>query len=102
MPNPDSDFWDEPLPDLPPKWSGPLSIQGLGPIFTATYESDCTSCDDPIVPGEDARADGHGGWIHADDQCERIATAERPTRTPGRPGMPMCPRCWLHHAGECL
>lgn len=56
------DFWDD-APDL----TGPE----LGPIFTATYESDSSCCGDLIVPGEDIRADGCGGWIHASDECER-------------------------------
>jgi hypothetical protein len=86
-----SDFYDE--PDEP-------EAAILGPIFTATYETDCESCDDPIVPGEDARANGVGSWIHADDQCEAIATALRSTRTPSRQ-IP-CSRCFTYHAGECL
>lgn len=45
----------------------------FGPVFTATYESECPSCDERILPGEDIRADGQGGYIHADTQCERIA-----------------------------
>jgi hypothetical protein len=58
-----SDFWEEPGEPAP----------SLGPIFTATYETECGSCEDPIVPGEDARADGRGGWIHADTMCEKVA-----------------------------
>lgn len=59
-----TDFYDEPdEPETP----------ALGPIFAATYESDCESCDDPIVAGEDIRADGHGSWIHADTMCEKVA-----------------------------
>lgn len=69
------DFFDLPL--LPPKWSDPLSRkEKLGPIFTANYQSDCPSCFELIVPGEDIRADGSGSFIHADDQCERIALKE--------------------------
>ena len=45
----------------------------LGPVFMATYEGECTSCDEVIQPGEDIRADGAGGWIHADDMCEKVA-----------------------------
>lgn len=66
------DFYDE-VPPLPPKWSHPLSISGLGPVFTANHETECESCDEPIVPGEYARADGRGGWIHADTMCEKVA-----------------------------
>jgi hypothetical protein len=59
-----SDFFDE---------AEAIETPALGPIFTATYESDCESCDDPIVVGEDIRADGHGSWIHADTMCEKMA-----------------------------
>lgn len=71
-----SDFWDDTFFDLPPlapKWSGPLSYSGLGPTFAATYETECESCEDPIEPGDDARSDGQGGWIHAKDECEKAA-----------------------------
>lgn len=46
----------------------------LGPIFTATYESDDACCGEGIVEGEDIRSDGQGGWIHADDICEKLAS----------------------------
>lgn len=46
----------------------------FGPIFMATYDGECAACDGLIVAGEDIRADGRGGWIHADDQCERVAS----------------------------
>lgn len=64
-----SDFYDEALPVPAPA----VRAGQLGPIFTATYETDCESCPEPILPGEDARADGHGSWIHADTMCERVA-----------------------------
>ncbi len=48
-------------------------VRGFGPVFTATYESECPSCDETILPGEDIRADGQGSYIHADTQCERTA-----------------------------
>jgi hypothetical protein len=99
MPSLDDDFYD--LPPLAPKWSGPLSTQGLGPIFTATYESECKSCDDLIVPGEDARADGRGGWIHADTMCEKVAEAVS-SGSDDRAGGRLCPSCFTFHAGECL
>src|SRR6185312_8126575 len=44
----------------------------LGPIFCAEFESDDSCCGEGIVPGEDIRADGRGGWIHADTTCERL------------------------------
>lgn len=58
-----SDFWDEPEDSAP----------RLGPIFVASFESECGSCWVPIDPGERARADGRGGWIHADPECEKVA-----------------------------
>lgn len=45
----------------------------LGPVFTATHDGDCESCHAGIWAGESIRADGSGGWIHADDPCERKA-----------------------------
>lgn len=46
----------------------------FGPVFMSTYESDDTCCGEGIVAGEDIRADGRGGWIHADAECERLAS----------------------------
>lgn len=45
----------------------------FGPVFTADHESDDACCGDGILPGEKIRADGSGGWIHADTQCEEWA-----------------------------
>lgn len=45
----------------------------FGPVFTAEHESEDACCGEGVVPGEDIRADGRGGWIHADDGCERMA-----------------------------
>lgn len=52
--------------------AAPIGLK-LGPIFMATYGGICAACGDNIVKGEDTRADGQGGWIHADDDCERMA-----------------------------
>jgi hypothetical protein len=87
----DSAFYDEPSPI-------PMS---MGPVFMASYESDCPSCDEPILPGEDIRADGRGGYIHADTMCEKVSregglSSPRKILGPGA-----CPRCFCHHAGEC-
>lgn len=62
----------------------------LGPVFMAEYDGTCSGCDDPIVPGEDIRSDGEGGWVHADDQCEHAVTGG-PHRN--RPALP-CVRCF--------
>lgn len=45
----------------------------FGPVFVASFETECESCEDSIQPGEDARANGRGGWIHADTMCEKVA-----------------------------
>lgn len=50
------------------------AVREFGPVFTATYESECDACDGAIWPGEAIRADGRGGWIHADTECEKIAS----------------------------
>jgi hypothetical protein len=68
-----SDFYDEAGPEARRESVGIWPAYSFGPVFTATYETECASCDDPIGPGEDARADGRGGWIHADTTCERVA-----------------------------
>lgn len=84
-----TDFYDE-----------TLSYPGLGPIFTASYETECESCDEPIRPGEDARADGQGGWIHADTMCEKVAAKGHPQLLTRRDTP--CTRCFTIHAGECF
>lgn len=68
----------------------------LGPIFIAEFETDCSSCPDMIEPGDRARADGAGTWIHATLQCERVAKS-RHTATASA----ACPECFCVHAGHC-
>lgn len=36
-----------------------------GPVFTATYDSDCSVEGDLIQEGDSIRADGEGGYAHA-------------------------------------
>ena len=48
------------LPELPPKWSGPLTW------ITAAYPGRCQGCDDDIYGGDRIRSDGHGGWLCQD------------------------------------
>lgn len=53
----------------PPPRPAPVFAQpsGLGPWITAGYSSECagesTGCLGGIDPGDDCRADGHGGWL---------------------------------------
>ena len=62
-PVPPNDLFDDAAPASP-----------FGPVFTAEFESEDACCGEGILPGEDIRADGQGGWIHADDGCERMAS----------------------------
>jgi len=58
-------------------------------VFTARFRSTCADCDENIEPGTDARASGHGGWIHADcDQPEQAAELS------ARVQLPACGRCF--------
>lgn len=69
--SPGNELADHTSPDLFDNASdGPK----LGPIFVAEHESEDACCGEGIVPGEDIRADGHGGWIHADTTCERLVS----------------------------
>lgn len=68
---------------------------GWGPIFTAGHHSEDACCGDGIVPGEDIRADGSGGWIHAHDQCEKLAAG---TLTEKDLQISACSRCFITHA----
>lgn len=54
-----------------------MSCDKLGKPFCARFYGECSACEEEIVPGEDIRADGDGGYIHADTSCERIYHAER-------------------------
>lgn len=63
----------------------------VGPVFHASFESDSACCGDLIEPGDRARADGYGGWIHANGRCDA------PIKSPSTP----CLSCFTIHAGEC-
>lgn len=61
----------------------------MADVFTARFRSRCADCDETIEPGTDARASGHGGWVHAD--CD----PPEPTEVrPERPAAPACGRCF--------
>lgn len=72
--------------------------RGFGPVFAAMYTTDSACCGNAIEPGDDARADGRGGWIHANRECEQDA-AEGGIRAAEEHA---CPSCFCVHAGECL
>lgn len=47
----------------------------FGPVVTAQYDSDDDACcGEGIGIGDEIRADGQGGWIHASKACERMAS----------------------------
>lgn len=50
----------------------PIGLK-LGPVIEATYNGTCNACGWEIETGQDIRADGEGGWIHAVEHCERLA-----------------------------
>lgn len=86
-----SDFYDDAdLPAKPQDWTGP----DLGPVFTATYTTESTCCGEMIRPGDEARADGSGGWIHAVPECEKPGVSVAMVVT-------ICSSCFCVHAGEC-
>ena len=45
----------------PPGTASPPELRG--PWFTASYPGECDDCGDGIVPGDDIRADGLGGYL---------------------------------------
>jgi hypothetical protein len=45
----------------------------FGPVIEATYAGEDACCGDWIEVGQEIRADGQGGWIHATTTCERLA-----------------------------
>jgi hypothetical protein len=52
---------------------GPARIEPeLPPAFRAGYDSECSE-GDHISTGEMIRADGAGGYVHADGQCDGTA-----------------------------
>lgn len=67
---PGNELADHTSPDL---FDNAEDSPQLGPVFMATYDCEDACCGEGIVVGEDIRADGSGGWIHADDGCERVA-----------------------------
>ena len=44
----------------------------FGPVFIAQYAGDDDCCGGGIGLGDEIRADGQGGWIHASEACERM------------------------------
>lgn len=69
--SPGHELDDHTTPDL---FDDAQDAPRLGPVFTATYDCDDACCGEGIYEGEQIRADGSGGWTHADDTCERLAT----------------------------
>ncbi|QAY02797.1 hypothetical protein SEA_SHAOBING_66 [Mycobacterium phage Shaobing] len=62
--------------------------------FTAKYHGRCCACPTPTQPGDEVAFMADGGLIHVD--CEANSHEPENART-----RPVCPHCWLEHAGEC-
>jgi hypothetical protein len=43
----------------------------LGKIITAVYDGEDACCGMGIEDGDRIRADGQGGWIHANGECDK-------------------------------
>lgn len=93
MSGPD-DFYDDPV------HVAEDDSRGFGPAFAAEYITDSACCGDPIEPGQDARADGRGGWIHATRECETDAQQGGVKAAEAR-WPSACTSCFTTHAGEC-
>jgi len=65
--SPGNEIYDATTPDL---FDEPDDGPRFGPVFTATYDSDDECCGDGIESGQQIRADGAGGYIHASAECE--------------------------------
>lgn len=62
----------------------------MSATFAARYHGTCGSCEEHISPGDDVRFE--------DDELVHVTCAQA---QPRRPERPVCPACWLVHAGEC-
>lgn len=62
-------------------------VPKLGPAFRATFDSEADCCLMGIEEGEMIRADGQGGWVHAD--CPDAVTVI-PKRLPPVCMLPAC------------
>lgn len=49
----------------------PGEVPEFGPVFIAIYDSDDACCGYGIEVGDQIRADGQGGYIHAEEDCEK-------------------------------
>lgn len=63
--------------------------------FATAYPGRCSVCPAPIVEGEEITLGERGEPLHAD--C-----AGGDSVLSGRREAPVCPRCFLAHAGECF
>lgn len=66
-PKPEPDVFEEPEGiELEP-----VKQAGMGPVFVAEYEGECSGCGGEINRGDDIRADGQGGWVQV-GPCEEL------------------------------
>lgn len=60
--------------------------------LTARHPGVCHGCPDPIRPGDEIVPHDGGGWVHSRCPIDR---------EPPPPRNPLCPECFLYHAGPC-
>jgi hypothetical protein len=46
----------------------------FGPVFTSRFDGECDACDGAIYAGQPIRAWSGVGYIHAERECERLAS----------------------------
>ena len=85
-PAPATDLFQAPAPvaEDQPAAPGPVAAPGTSsddrpPVVAARFDGECTACDGAIFAGDEIRADGTGGWEHAD--CDDD-TPSAPVQTP--------------------
>jgi hypothetical protein len=64
-------------------------------MFTARFPGWCGGCGDRITPGDEV------GYSSYDDGVVLCGDCLRSEREPSAPE-PVCPACFMIHAGECL
>ena len=63
--------------------------------FTAQYASTCTTCEEPIKPGQLVEYNGYSEVVHTD--CPEPVDPDAPLRNEKQ-----CRSCNMTHAGECF
>lgn len=85
-PNPLADLFQAPAPvaeDQSTAAATEPETDDRPPVVAARFDGECTACDGDIFTGDEIRADGTGGWEHADcDDDAPSAPVQAPTPAP--------------------